>query len=302
MTSFRKSAQGLHYAVAGDVESIGCSTAAAAGGRRKADLPLNSLRAVLTNKLLRQGLCAALIMMGLVAGFYCLYLSSIDRRSTLLEVMQCTHDVFVEHGVTYFLDYGSLLGAVRHKGFIPWDGTDDLDVGVLVSETEKIYALGPQIARRCGNHMIHRSDVALLPGLTAFVIKRGAFRIFYNRITPIYIDLADYEPIESPLPRTPATAAEVVNNNEEEDGSEIVVLTDRHYPELHFRFPLDKLLPVRECEFEGRTFHCPHDADFVLTQQYGPDWAHAQEELCLCRPPKRNKRNAKLKKTKDMVG
>lgn len=38
-----------------------------------------------------------------------------DQRGTVLEVMQCTHDLFVEHGVTYFLDYGSLLGAIRHK-------------------------------------------------------------------------------------------------------------------------------------------------------------------------------------------
>ncbi len=38
-----------------------------------------------------------------------------DKWVMVLEVMQCTHDVFVKHGVTYWLDYRSLLGAIQHK-------------------------------------------------------------------------------------------------------------------------------------------------------------------------------------------
>ena len=44
----------------------------------------------------------------------------------LLELMKEIHDFLTNNGIKYSLAYGSLLGAVRHNGFIPWD--DDIDL------------------------------------------------------------------------------------------------------------------------------------------------------------------------------
>ena len=56
-----------------------------------------------------------------------LFLTSL--RNVSYQLLLFFDNVCRKHGIEYWLDYGSCLGAVRHGGFIPWD--DDIDVGML---------------------------------------------------------------------------------------------------------------------------------------------------------------------------
>lgn len=58
-----------------------------------------------------------------------------DLKSIQIDIMQSVHDFCEANNLKYFLAYGSLLGAVRHSGYIPWD--DDIDIVMPRPDYEK---------------------------------------------------------------------------------------------------------------------------------------------------------------------
>lgn len=62
-----------------------------------------------------------------------------EHHQILYDILYAVDDFCQEYGIKYFLSGGSLLGAIRHQGIIPWD--DDIDISMIRSDYERFRQL-----------------------------------------------------------------------------------------------------------------------------------------------------------------
>ncbi len=215
-------------------------------------------------------------------------------NAALLKVLA---DAMTRNGLDYWLESGTLLGAVRHKGFIPWD--DDIDISVTREDYLKIEKM---VAKE-------------LPESAGFRALRSNCIRFQLMGTPCQIDIFQYDiynvseteqeqaekeiwdawrPLHEKIKldwkrlktdghilsgmsfdEIDAASADLVKSH---TGDRRLLLAGfEMHGDTDFFTPYESVFPLSEIEFEGIHFKAPHDCDKLLVQQFGDYMQYPRE-------------------------
>ena len=218
-----------------------------------------------------------------------------EYQLALLSIFKEMDRICTAHNIRYMISGGSLLGAKRHGGFIPWD--DDIDTDMIREDYEKF----PSIFNACTTNPDLYCDFWRDKNSSATCI----LKIQHKKLKQVFVDIfpLDFYYTEvhdgekkrlnnkikfirkllsiNPFRITDNTKLltflekithEVINEKIEVD--------ERVKPSIHWgiEFPhrwnnwiydYNHIFPLKKIKFEGHEFNCPNNVEFVLTNIYG---------------------------------
>lgn len=107
-----------------------------------------------------------------------------------LEIMDEVHRICEKENITYYIIAGTLLGAVRHKGFIPWDL--DIDIGMPREEYEKFKVACQKHLGKNYSYLDHTNCKFFFRPHALISRNDTKLRVKYDHVNPHLLDLGVY--------------------------------------------------------------------------------------------------------------
>lgn len=217
----------------------------------------------------------------------------------MLAILKQFDEICKRHNISYWLDGGTLLGAIRHGGFIPWD--DDLDVAMKHEDYNKIKRiLQKELKHPLYFQSIETDNGYILPFVKIRneqipITERDSYDIFY-KFKGIYIDIfsLDYNwyflnRITSQITqrfRPNSSRSKSLNSIFNRMGHYILPIINKFlkliskvYKSSYLTYDYgvawpvkltqNDIFPLKEIEFENTLFPIPNNWEKLLIQNYG---------------------------------
>jgi lipopolysaccharide cholinephosphotransferase len=220
-----------------------------------------------------------------------------EAQKIMLKMLLEFDRICKKHDLTYWLEFGTLLGAVRHKGFIPWD--DDLDVSMPREDYELFLKIAPGELREDLFFQTRDTDkhyknffAKIRDRNSTFIDAWEAKRnIRYHQ--GIYIDIFPLNFIQNKrwtvlVYKSLVWLSKLLHNRYIKTKTVtslwVKLLNKFHTPDgafvvsggenMHYVIHVGKaiIFPLGQIEFEGYRFPAPKDTDRYLKSIFGDDY------------------------------
>lgn len=236
-----------------------------------------------------------------------------NAQLIMLNLLKELDRVCKKNNIDYWLDGGTFLGAVRHKGFIPWD--DDIDVCMLeedyikffkiakkelseniflqTKKTDKNYKWFPYVKLRDRNSIFieHVQDINCLyhQGINLDIFVMDSFCSKIKKFLKIYNFLSKIETIKIYKRKNSFIVFKKIIlkfklNKLHYKFSRLFLEKINNNSLIGYRYLFPQLFkyrdifPLSEIEFEGHKFPCPNNADAYLKELYGDTYMELPPE------------------------
>ncbi|DBA00115.1 TPA: hypothetical protein N0F65_000406 [Lagenidium giganteum] len=181
-----------------------------------------------------------------------------ELQHHLIELVRNFHNLMTQHGVNHWVDSGTLLGAVRHEGIIPYDQDTDFGIdeaGYVYLRDHKIDVPAPYVL------FVWESAVHDNGGRSEALPVR-----FVNTATGLYTDAFVFQSAEDSDGRA------LLGPVQSDCFGSCVHCPINEVGEGLFQIPRDWIFPVNMCPFEDFVVPCPREPVKYLTHMYGDDY------------------------------
>lgn len=202
-------------------------------------------------------------------------------QQKMLEILDVVVAIFDRNDIPYWLDGGTLLGAVRHGGFIPWD--DDIDIDVPTSHYKKaLVALRNELP---DDLIMQQNGWIKVRDRFSVVEEVGTEHLEHRGI---FVDIFEAKSIGAKEHKLKSTIDIAVRKFRRQGRSYLrrmmqllyhlsgvffifekksLFMTDDIF--VRWAFPLSLLSPLGSVVFEGKVYKAPNDVDGYLKIHYG---------------------------------